>query len=491
MLSLIVGVVVLILLVLARLRQHTDDERRGGAQIVFVSISLAISLARLVVIPFGLGDRVFHRTLGVIGTVFLGLAIAMALLRLFFEVIPGRFKKRVPPIIHELVALVAFVIIVLGALGDAVAKNVSSLIATSAVLTAVLGLALQSTLSNLFAGLALQMDRALSAGDWIEVGKNVGRIIEIRWRSTALRTLDGDLILLPNSRMLSEDVHNYSRPSVNRRVWLKIGFHYRHPPNTVRSVLTESVRGISGVLTQPVPDCFPVEFSDSAVIYAVRFWVNNFERSAEIEGEALARIWYAAQRHGLEIPFPIRTLLMKGDESEKRQAEGKAERKHRIAMLDAMDLFAPLEPSAKEILADGIRKATFAAGQAIIEQGAAGTSMYIIVKGQVRVSLAHGNASRDLATLEEGAFFGEMSMLTGEVRTASCWAVQDVDCYVVDHEAMGRVLSASPNIADDLAAMLVDRQNEVTKEAAELQRESRAEASMGLVTRIRNFFELS
>lgn len=160
-------------------------------------------------------------------------------------------------------------------------------------------------------------------------------------------------------------------------------------------------------------------------------------------------------------------------------------------MLDAMDLFAPLEPSAKEILADGIRKATFAAGQAIIEQGAAGTSMYIIVKGQVRVSLAHGNASRDLATLGEGAFFGEMSMLTGEVRTASCWAVQDVDCYVVDHEAMGRVLSASPNIADDLAAMLVDRQNEVTKEAAELQRESRAEASMGLVTRIRNFFELS
>lgn len=81
-------------------------------------------------------------------------------------------------------------------------------------------------------------------------------------------------------------------------------------------------------------------------------------------------------------------------------------------------------------------------------------------------------------------------MLTGESRAATCWAVGDVDCYVVDHEAMGRVLSASPNMADELAMMLVDRQNEVTKESAELSRDKRQDARFGLVNRIRNFFDL-
>jgi small-conductance mechanosensitive channel/CRP-like cAMP-binding protein len=491
MLSLTVGVLVLGLLLLGRLRKASDDRRRGVAQIVFASISVCLSFIRLGLIILSIGDRMLHRTLGVLDTIFLGLAIALTLLHLLFDVIPGRFEKRVPPIIHELVAMVAFVVIVLGALGDTVAKNVSSLIATSAVLTAVLGLALQSTLSNLFAGLALQMDRAISAGDWISVGGRVGRIVEIRWRSTALRTLDGDMVLLPNSRMLSEEVHNYSRPSNNRRVSIKVAFHYRHPPNTVRAAVAECIRGVTGVLSDPAPDCFPVEFSESAVVYTVRFWVNEFARTAEIEGEALTRIWYAAQREGLEIPFPIRTLLMKTDESEKRDAEAKTERKRRIELLDGMDLFDALERSDKEILADGIRKVPFAAGQAIIEQGAAGTSMYIIIKGEVRVSLAHGNARRDLATLTAGQFFGEMSMLTGEVRAATCWAVGDVDCYVVDHEAMSRVLSASPNIAEELAQTLVDRQSAVSKEADDLKRTNPQETRMGLVTRIRFFFDIN
>lgn len=362
-LALAAGSTLLVLLLLVRMRQSEEDRRRSLAQLVFAVLATSLSLVRLIMLPLGFGDRFVHRTLGVVDTVCLALAITLTLIRLFFDVIPGRFNKRVPPIIAEVVAMVALVIIVLGALGDSVAKNVSSLVATSAVLTAILGLALQSTLSNLFAGLALQMDRAFSSGDWIQVGGREGRIMEVRWRSTALRTKDGDMVLLPNSRMLTEEVHNFSRPLERRRVWLKVSFHYRHPPNEVKAIITSCLRGIPGVMSDPAPDCFPREFGESAITYAVRLWVEKFDRTAEIEGEALTRIWYAAKRANLEIPFPIRTLLMTTDEGSKREAEAKAERARRLDVLSRMDLFESLQPNDKELLADGMRPATFAAGQ--------------------------------------------------------------------------------------------------------------------------------
>ena len=186
----------------------------------------------------------------------------------------------------------AFVMIAFASLSQS-GINVASLITTAGVMTAVIGLALQNTIANLFAGLMLNMDRELSEYDWVQVGTRVGQIVQIRWRSTILRTVDGDFALVPNSQMLSGEVYNYSRPSPRTRVWIRVLIDFRYPPNRVRQILSEAAKDAPGVLADPPPDALVSEFAESGVAYSVRFWIDSLaaqeghrERSA---GTDLAR----------------------------------------------------------------------------------------------------------------------------------------------------------------------------------------------------------
>ena len=228
---------------------------------------------------------------------------------IIFDFLLDNLHIRVPAILRELIHLSIIVLIVLTILYQR-GFDPLSLVTTSAVLTAVIGLALQSTIANVFAGLALHTDRTIGIGDWVQASSMVGRIHEIKWRSTSLWTEDGDVVIVPNSRLLDAEVHNLSRPNNVHRMWVKVGFHYRHPPDEVQRILLDAVRGTPGVRAEPAPDCVLLDFADSAITYALRYWMSDFARHTEIESEVRTRIWYAARRGGLEIPFPIHTILM-------------------------------------------------------------------------------------------------------------------------------------------------------------------------------------
>src|SRR4029077_8261545 len=173
-----------------------------------------------------------------------------------------------------------------------------SLVTTSAVLTAIIGFALQNTIANLFAGLALQGDRTFGIGDWIKTANHLGRIAEIKWRSTSIVTKDGNTVIIPNNQLVNSEVENLSKPSGAVRMSVRVGFHYRHPPNDVARVVNAAVRGVPGVLASPASDCFPLEFGERAIFYAVRYWIADIESDNEIAGEVQTRIWYAAHRSG-------------------------------------------------------------------------------------------------------------------------------------------------------------------------------------------------
>jgi len=135
----------------------------------------------------------------------------------------------------------------------------------------VIGLALQSTIANLFGGLSLQLDRTLGQGDWIETGTNSGRIVEIGWRSTRLITRDGDTLFLPNSQLVSGEVLNLSRPTGAHRAAVRINVPERYPPATVKQAFVEAIQGLPGVLPFPPPDCLVSELGDQALVYTVRY----------------------------------------------------------------------------------------------------------------------------------------------------------------------------------------------------------------------------
>src|SRR5690606_13193402 len=136
--------------------------------------------------------------------------------------------------------------------------ELGSLLTTSALLTAVIGLSLQDTLGNLFAGLAIQAQQPFEVGDWIQHDptdqETMGRVVEINWRATRVLTVDNVEVTIPNGALARASIRNFSRPTaeVRRSVTITVAAHV--PPNEVHRLFAEAVAGTPGVLSHPAPD---------------------------------------------------------------------------------------------------------------------------------------------------------------------------------------------------------------------------------------------
>jgi len=491
--SLVTALVALIVLVFLRRMLPPENRDHGGVLKIFLAVGALLAFVRLGLLTVGVGLLAMGRLLTMLSTFFVAMGVIGTAVMGVFEILPRRANIRFPLLLRDLVLVLGFVVVMAGVLGQS-GVDVASLVTTSAVLTAIIGLALQSTLTNLLAGILLHVDRSLGVGDWVQFGQRKGCIMEIRWRSTVLRTTDGDTVIIPNGQITSQEVYNYSRPLPRHRAQVHIGFHYRHPPNEVRQVLVEAARSTPEVLTDQSPDCFPVEFGDHAIGYALRYWIDRFDRDADIKGEVLARVWYAAQRAGLEVPFPTRTIHQEKAPAEDAMALGARTLRERIAVLERVDLFSTLEPAERELLACGLHQKRFAAGEAILRQGHAGDSMFIIADGRVSVTLGQDNINSTLASLSAGDFVGEMSLMTGEPRAATCLAATDVLTYELDHATLQRVLTTRPVIADQMSALLARRQEGLLRKGGELSAQAAARSSdhhRALGEKIRRLFNLS
>jgi small-conductance mechanosensitive channel/CRP-like cAMP-binding protein len=484
-----IAVTALALCLILALRRLLPQERRrrGRAQTIALALALPATLAALA--AEALDAQRAAAVLTLLDLLLLSFGAIGILDLIVFELALSRVRLAPAPILRDVLQGGAFFVLVLAVLGQS-GVNVLSLVTTSAVITAVIGLALQSTIANLFAGLSLQLDDSLHIGDWIRVGPHTGRISQMNWRATCLLTKDGDTVIVPNAELLRLEVENYSTPTRAHRVTMQLNFHYDHAPNHVRRVLLQAVAGAPGVLDEPAPDCFPRDFGESAVAYALRFYIEDFGRDAGIEGEVRTRIWYAARRAGLEIPYPIRRVYMTeaGGEGAERDLE------ERLGALSRIELFAPLEPREKDLLAQGMALARFAAGERIIRQGEPGDSLFLIQEGEVSVTLEAEGAQRDLAILRPGEFFGEMSLMTGAPRASTCTARTDVTCYVLDQRAFRRLLTERPKVAEDISMVIVSRQMRLQAERQGISEEARdrraREASSRLLGLIRDFFQI-
>jgi small-conductance mechanosensitive channel/CRP-like cAMP-binding protein len=473
--------VLVALLVLLLLRRFVDADARSRSR------TPALFLVAALVFRAGAALAAGGSAAGVLGLLSV-LCMVVGLVRMIglvvFDVAFGRHP--LPAVVRDLTQVVVVLAIFVGILYEHGFDPVS-LMATGGVLTAVVGFALQSTIANAFAGIALPLERQLTIGDWIEVDGHVGRIREMKWRSTTILTGDGDTLVVPNNQLMTTKVTNFSRPTAAHRRWIRVGFHYRHPPNEVRAVLLDAVRGMPGVLVDPAPDCFPIEFGESAVTYALRVWADDFARLDAIVGEVRTRIWSAARRAGLEIPFPIHTVVTATPTTDDATAR-------RTAALGRIDLFAPLDGECRNRLAGQLREQYYAEGEDIIRQDAPGDSLFIIDRGTVDVRVAVDGVHRSIAQLGPGQFFGEMSLMTGAHRQATCTALTDTMCWVIDRAAFRCVFDTRASIAEELSSILAERQVELDASRDGLSAEARArhthETRSHLLRAIRDVFKI-
>ena len=364
-------------------------------------------------------------------------------------------------------------------------------LATSAVVGAVVGLALQDTLGNLFAGIALHSEAPVHVGDWVRVGDRDGRVEQVSWRAMRLRTWDGDTLTVPNNEVARHAVLNYSHPRAPHSRVIVIGVNYHTPPNRVIGILRKVIEQV-GLLEDPPSGVRIVGYLESAIHYEIRYYFAAYDDYRRLEGEIYRLIWYHFRRHGIEIPFPVRDVFLHRAAPAVQSRETPADRLERA--LRTVDLFRPLSDDELRKVMARSRPLHYAAGERVIEEGSPGDSFFIIDQGQVLVSKRMGGADREIARLMEGQFFGEMALLTGERRSATIEAATDVDLFMIDKPAFQDILAANPTIAVDISTLLSERRDALTHAeddlTAPLPAPGAGELKNDILGRIRAYFGL-
>jgi small-conductance mechanosensitive channel/CRP-like cAMP-binding protein len=361
--------------------------------------------------------------------------------------------------------------------------NLGAVFTTSAIFGVILGLALQDTLGNFFAGISLQADRPFQVGDVITVGalRHTGVVEEITWRAVKIRTFQNHIVLISNSTAAKEPIEVCPRENLNARLVFFNTLFTDSPAKTIH-VVRESVREADNVSQKITPIVRIRNIGESTLEYEVKYWLDDYAKYNDTDALVRQRIWYAFRRAGLSFAFPTRTLLVE----RKKQTSGDGGAI--VERLAAVDIFAPLSAEETAMLAQAATSHVFAPGETVIRAGDPGSSMFVVHNGRVSVQLSEGGRARTVATLSEGAFFGEMALFTGEPRTANIVAIEETEVLEIGHAAMKQVFDTNPDLVESLSHIIAERRQGLA--ASEDLSPTDQDHSAGLLKSIKRFFGL-
>ncbi|WP_038026086.1 mechanosensitive ion channel family protein [Synechococcus sp. PCC 7336] len=346
----------------------------------------------------------------------------------------------------------------------------------STVGAVVIGFALQETLANFFAGIGLQLDAPFLQGDWIAVDECYGEVLSLNWRATVLRTIDREVISIPNSTIGRSKLVNYSRENAFAQQ-VDFGLSYKVPPSKVMQVLQQAAQSVDGVLAQPSVTTIVKNYADYFILYQVLYWSRLPGEQRRIQSQIRQRVWYALERSELRVPFPIRDTIVRRHRPPAKELPPDA-----LEWLAAVDFLQVCESCQLEEFLDLGDRLRYTVGETICRVGEPGDRFYIILGGQVQVTLKPGRPV--LARLGPGDYFGEIAVLTGQVRTATVMAVEDTLLLAFERQAFQRLIDSHPQMAERIAQVIAERQQAAL--APEADREVRRQETASLFELVRS-----
>jgi CRP-like cAMP-binding protein len=419
-----------------------------------------------------------------------------------FDVILKSIRLNPPGILRDLLLAVAYIaagVFVLSKMG----VNVAGIVTASAVVTAVIGFSLQDTLGNVMGGMAMQLERTVAVGDWIQVDKTIGIVREIRWRQTSIETRIGDTVVIPNSVLTKNQVivlgKQWGSHTAHRQHLQYIFFYvdYRFAPTEVIGAVESAlhVERLTGVADQPAAHCLLWSLKDSLAEYAVRYWLTDLTDDEAVDSVIRSRVFFALRRAHIAPSMPAIAQFVTQDNHERHQRKRAEQVEERLESLQDVELFQPLTLEERRELAARLRLAPFAKGEAMCRQGDAAHWLYILCRGDADVRLNVDGTSKTIAALHRGNFFGEMGLMTGAPRAADVIATTDTVCYRLDKAQLMEILQKRPEIAEGISLILARRRVELDAAKEHLTEEAlkqRLQSTQGdLLARIRNFFTLT
>ena len=443
---------------------------------------------------FDTAARVFDVLFRIVWTIALIRIAGFALFRL---VLP-KLGRPLPRIIEDLAIIVVYTVYGLSQLRLA-GVDLTGIIATSAIITAILAFAMQDTLGNVLGGLAIQLDNSVRVGDWIQMDGLAGRVIDIRWRSTAVETRDWQTVVIPNSLLMKNRFTILGRREGAPLQWrrgIRFMIDPSVPPARVITLVDEEMREImiANVARAPAPSCILVGFEAGNLLYELRYFLTDLQEDEYTDSAVRVHLFASLQRAGLRVAEEQRTVLAVAKDEAHAETVRQRELQRRLIMLRQVDLLAPLSDEERNFVAERLQYAPFARGDIITKQGSIAHWLYVIAFGEAEVRFEQsGRAPRVIGTVRPGQFFGEMGLLAGESRNATVVAKTDVECYRLDRASFQALLLARPELANEVSKVIAARKPELETaraEAAEAMAHPPEPAQPALLERIQRFFGL-
>lgn len=364
--------------------------------------------------------------------------------------------------------------------------DLSTVFAGSTIVGVVIGLALQDTLGNLFAGIAMQADQPFQIGDVINIqGKSTGVVESISWRGVKIRTFQNKLILVSNSIISKEFIEVAPKDNLNARI-VFFNTLYSASPTKTAQIIRDVVRQVENVSPKMRPNVRIKNLGESGLDWEVKYWLEDYSKYNDTDALVRQRIWYAFQREDIHFAFPTRTIYYETQSLEPNFTESVNE----IFMrLSDVEIFAPLSDEETQKLAEKCEAKIFSPNEPIVRKGQEGKSMFVVHRGSVKIQIIENGVPKTVNTLQEGEIFGEMGLFTGEPRSANVVAAEETEVLEIKHTAIKPLFKKNPNLVEALSQTIAERKamlaaaNEVKKVIA-VEKE-------GVFTSIKKFFGLN
>jgi len=460
-----------------------------GIMYQFFSVVLALYLAtQWLGITFPFSEHLAPASV-LLGTIFLLALIKRFLWELYYQ---ERCQIQIPKFFTQVVALVVFFAVLILVMIFSYGLSIpTELLAGSGIIAVILGLAMQDLLSNIFGGFALHFGKPFEAGDWLILDNRHAEVIEINWRSTRLRTNDNIFLDVPNNQITKQTIVNLTYPDKSHAMRLQVNIDYKAPPNRVKDAMVHATENAFGVSSKPTPKVFLHHFGESAITYEVKFWIEDHSRFNDILDAIRTNIWYELQRRRIKIPFPIRTVQLQRSSAVQPEEPRSAPR----ATLRQQPIFQCLDDTQIDGLLARGELHYFGRSEKLIEQGKDGESMFILVRGLAEVLVNRNGEAIRVGTLRSGECFGEVSLLTGEKRTATVVAQTDCEVVEIDKSIMAEFLQNKPDLLQKLSELLARRKLETEGVLAENAQKHvvlvrQGEYTARFLAKLKSFFEL-
>jgi small-conductance mechanosensitive channel len=387
---------------------------------------------------------------------------------LVFDVLLPATRITILQISGDITVGLAYALAAFGMLKACGVEVAPSVLATSAIVSGVVALSLQTTLGNILGGVALQLDGSVHVGDWLQLPDGQqGQVMAIRWRHTVVETRNWDTLLVPNASLLAQNILILGKRTgkpLAHRMWVYFNVDFRFPPSRIIEVVRDALHAsaIPGVASEPAPTVICYDLSrdgkDSYAYYAARYWLTDLANDDPTSSRVRTIIYAALRRADIPLARPSRTLFVEAEENDVARAARHKDR--RLNEIDRVEIFHSLTPAEKEYIAARLRDAPFTAGETVTRQGAIAHWLYILCEGTVEIRRHGADPSmvKTVATIAAPGFFGEMGMLAGEPRRADVVALTDVDCYRLDKEGLEHLLHERPEIAESISKTLAQRE---------------------------------